>query len=69
MARAIMVTLTGTDFVPDSVVDWNGMSLPTTYVSPYGLSALVPTGDYLLLPQVVTVMNSPTSISAGLELY
>jgi hypothetical protein len=63
------LTLTGTGFVPGSKVQLHGRTLATTYLSPYGLSALVPTGDYLLLPQVVTVMNSPTSISAGLELY
>lgn len=33
------------------------------------ISALVPTGDYLLLPAVVTAMNSPTSISPGFDLY
>jgi len=63
------LSLTGTGFVPGSKVQLDGRTLATAYVSPYQLSALVPTGDYLLLPQVVTVMNSPTSISAGLELY
>jgi hypothetical protein len=59
------LTLTGTNFVPGSTVLWNGVSLTTTYVSPFQISALVPTPDYLLLPTVVTVMNSPSRISTG----
>jgi Big-like domain-containing protein/IPT/TIG domain-containing protein/beta-propeller repeat-containing protein len=61
------LTLTGTDFVPASTVQWSGVSLTTTYLSPYQIWALVPTPDYLLLPVVVTVKNSSSSTSAGFE--
>ena len=39
---AFTLTVTGTDFVSGSTVDWNGGSLTTTFVSAYKLTAAVP---------------------------
>lgn len=52
------LTLMGTDFIPSSAVEWNGTSLPTTYLSPWQLSATVPDSDFAALPAQVRVMNS-----------
>ena len=39
------LTATGTNFVPSSVVQLNGMSRPTSYVSPTQLTATIPASD------------------------
>jgi len=39
------LTLTGTGFADGATVQWNGQPLPTTYVSPTQLSAVVPAAD------------------------
>ena len=39
------LTVSGSDFVPNSVVRWNGNSLTTTYVGGTELQAVVPAGD------------------------
>jgi hypothetical protein len=62
-----MLTLTGTDFVTGSTVEWNGASLATTYASPWQISATVTASEYAVLPVVVTVEN-PAGTSAGFEL-
>jgi hypothetical protein len=62
-----LLTLTGTDFVTGSTVDWNGASLKTTYVSPWQISAAITASDYRSLPAVVTVKN-PAGNSPGFEL-
>ncbi len=43
------ITITGTGFVPDSVVWWYNVALPTDYVSPTSLAATVPS-TYLSKP-------------------
>jgi subtilase family serine protease len=53
-----ILTLTGTDFVTASVVEWkNASSLPTSYVSPWQISATLTASEYALLPAAVTVVN------------
>ncbi len=62
-----MLVLTGSDFVTESTVEWNGASLTTTYVSPQQISAIIPESDYGSLPAQVTAMN-PAGASLGFEL-
>jgi hypothetical protein len=42
---AFNLTITGTNFVPQSVVRWNGADRPTTYVSPTQIQAQIAAGD------------------------
>jgi len=44
-AAGATVTLTGAKFVSASVVQWNGVALPTTYLSGTKLTATVPAND------------------------
>jgi IPT/TIG domain len=66
-SRHPRAALTGTGFVSSSVVQWNGAPLPTTYVSPWQISALVSATDIASLPVVVTVKN-PAGTSPPFEL-
>ncbi len=52
--------LTGTNFTPQSAVEWNGMQLPTTYLSSTQVQAQV-SDYYLSTPETVfiTVVNPP----------
>jgi hypothetical protein len=53
------LTLTGTNFVAGSVVDWNGVALATNYVSATDVTATVPAGDVALAGTIpVTVVNA-----------
>lgn len=60
-----LLTLSGTDFLLSSVVQWNGASLTTYYISPWEISALLPASDYGT-PGTATVMN-PGGTSAGFQ--
>jgi hypothetical protein len=62
-----VLTLTGTDFVTGSTVEWSGTSLTTTYVSPWQISTVITASDYSSLPAKVTVKN-PAGTSPGFEL-
>ena len=62
-----VLTLTGTDFVSNSAVEWSGTSLTTTYVSPWEISAEVTATDITTQPAKVTARN-PAGSSAGFEL-
>ena len=44
-SAAFTLTLTGSDFIPASIVRWNGVSRPTTYVSLTQLTAAIPASD------------------------
>jgi pimeloyl-ACP methyl ester carboxylesterase len=61
-----MLTLTGTDFVSGSTVEWNGVSLVTTYIGPWTITATLPSADFDSAA-TLTVMN-PAGTSAGFEL-
>jgi len=61
-----LLTLAGRDFLPSSTVRWNGASLATTDVSPWQISAALPSSGLSSLPAVVTVEN-PAGVSAGFE--
>jgi len=58
------LTVTGTGFVPSSVVDWNGTGQTTTYISPGILSATVTSTT---TPATLTVVN-PAGTSPGFQL-
>ena len=42
---AFKLTVTGSNFVPGSLVNWNGMKLTTTFVSSTQVTASVPASD------------------------
>jgi hypothetical protein len=55
---AFTLTITGTNFVPKSVVSFNGETEVTTFVSPTKISAAIPAADVATAGNVnVTVMN------------
>lgn len=52
------ITVTGTNFMTTSVVQWNGTALATTYVSTTTLTAVIPSTDLVSAgTDVVTVLN------------
>ena len=61
------LTLTGTDFVFSSTVQWNGTSLTTNYVSPWQVSAAITTAEFATQPAAITV-NNASGTSAVFEL-
>ena len=57
---AFTITVTGTNFIPQSKVRWNGVDLATTYVSATTLTALVPAANVafaLTVPASVAVFS------------
>jgi uncharacterized protein YdgA (DUF945 family) len=55
---AFTLTVNGSNFVTDSVVQWNGSSRTTTYVSPTELTAAIPAADMAVAgTALVTVFN------------
>jgi hypothetical protein len=55
---AFTLTLTGTNFLAGTVVEWNGVALTTTIVSATQVTALVPAGDLTTGGAIlVTVFN------------
>jgi outer membrane protein assembly factor BamB len=63
------LTVTGSNFTSQSVVQWEGTSLVTTYVSPTELTALVPTtfitqaGTYQVTVEVGTSFSTPVNFT------
>jgi trimeric autotransporter adhesin len=56
------ITINGSGFFPDSVVQWNGISLATTYVGTTSLTATIP-ASYLALPgSGVLHINTPENL-------
>jgi hypothetical protein len=57
-SAAFTLTLTGTNFLAGTVVEWNGVALATTIVSATQVTALVPAGDLATGGAIlVTVFN------------
>ena len=53
-----VLTVNGTGFVTDSVIEWNGIALPTTYVSYAQIRATIPAEDLVSTGVIpVTVVN------------
>jgi phage tail sheath protein FI len=57
---AFVLTVSGSNFVPTSVVMWNGAALPTTYVSDSQLTANVPVADVATVGVGYVTVDSPT---------
>lgn len=65
-AAATVLTVTGSGFVTSSVVEWNGTSLSTSFVSPTSLTANVPADDLTSPASVsVTVTNGSGAASSA----
>jgi hypothetical protein len=59
-ASATTVTLTGTGFLPNSVVSINGAATATTYISPTSLSVVIPAANLLTVQTLKLTVNDPT---------
>ncbi len=55
----LLLTVTGTNFVNASVVRWNGLDRPTTFVSATQLTAQIPAGDIATAATVAISVFSP----------
>jgi hypothetical protein len=59
-APGFTLTVTGTNFVAGSTVQWNGVDLPTTFGKSTQETALVPASDLAaVVPVNITVVNGP----------
>jgi hypothetical protein len=57
---AFTLTVTGTGFYPTSVIRWNGVDRPTTYVSATSLTAAIPASDVPVPGTASIVVVNPT---------
>jgi 6-phosphogluconolactonase len=57
---AFTLTVNGTGFVPASVVQWNGSSRPTTFVSNTQITAQISASDIAALGKAVITVFTPT---------
>ncbi|MCX6291107.1 MAG: hypothetical protein NT126_05020 [Bacteroidetes bacterium] len=57
---SISITLTGSNFVTGSVVNWNGSALSTTYVSATQLTAIVPSANLVAAGTASVTVFNPT---------
>jgi hypothetical protein len=62
------IILTGTGFFPASTVTANGVAVPTTYISPNRLLAIIPAGYLSTVGSVDIGVSSPGGISATVPL-
>jgi hypothetical protein len=60
-ASALTISVTGAGFYPQSVVDWNGTALATTYVSPTSLTATIPAADFTTAGYDQVTVANPSS--------
>ncbi len=60
---AFTLTVTGENFIPSSVVRWNGSNRTTTYISPTQLTASIPASDLLLAGDFPITVANGLSIS------
>ncbi len=56
------LTVKGSNFVSGSVVDWNGSSLVTTYISATELTAAVPAADIATAGSIPVTVTNPTPL-------
>jgi hypothetical protein len=59
-ASAFTLTVSGSNFISSSVVDWNGTALPTTFVSVTELTAQVPATDDAASGTASVTVTNPT---------
>lgn len=65
---AFTLTVSGSGFVPLSTVQWNGTTLPTTYISDVMLTASVPASDIAAVANASVTVSNPApggGISSG----
>lgn len=55
------LTLSGVDFIPESVVRWEGAALATTYISPTQLTAAIPAAQLASAGTFSVTVTSPAS--------
>ena len=53
------LTVTGQNFMPGAVLQWNGVPKPTTYVSPTVISAQISAGDIAIAGTVAVTASNP----------
>jgi len=56
-----VLTVTGTNFAPTSVVQWNGMARATTYVSPTSLTAQINASDVASITTAYVLVTNSAS--------
>jgi hypothetical protein len=56
---AFVLTVSGTNFVSSSFVNWGGVALPTTFVSASQLTAQVPASDVITAGSVAVTVTTP----------
>jgi len=56
----VAMVVTGSGFVPQSVVNWNGTARPTVYNSPTQLTATIPASDLVALGNSAVTVFTPT---------
>jgi len=63
-SSAVTLALTGSNFVPDSVVNFNGTALATTFVDAKDLTAVLPAADLLNAGVIPVTVSNPDTIGA-----
>src|SRR5690606_16803279 len=58
-SEGLVLTVTGSDFVPSSTVQWNGVTRPTTYVSAGELRATLTAADLAEPGSVPVTVSTP----------
>ena len=61
--------VSGSGFVPSSVVNWNGKPLTTTYVSDYQLNAAVPSEDIASATTASVTVSSEGSVTSNVQFF
>jgi uncharacterized repeat protein (TIGR01451 family) len=56
----LKITVSGQNFVPSSVVQWNGQALNTTFTGPFQLNAVIPAQDLQILGNNEITVSSPS---------
>ncbi len=64
-ASAFSLTVYGTEFASNSVVNWNGTARPTTYVSGTQLTVQVAAGDLATSGSVPVTVSTPGGATSG----
>jgi len=60
---AFTLTVNGQNFIPSSIVQWNGNNRTTTYVSPTQLTVSIPASDILTSGTALVTVTNGTTIS------
>jgi hypothetical protein len=58
-SAALTVTASGSNFIPSSVIEWNGTAVSTTYVSATSLTAQIPASDLASAATANVIVQNP----------